>query len=617
MTQVNNVENQTQQQIPLNKLNVAPENSRKTNVTARQDELKASIKAYGLLQPLLIRPADKKGRFFVVDGQRRLLALKALVKDKVLKSTFPVKCEPINPEIAQQVSLTANVQTQSMHPADQFEAFFEMSENNISVGDIAARFGVSEKTVKQRLKLAGVSSKLLDLYREGEMSLEHLEAFTLTDDHEKQESLWSQLPTWQKNPRQIKSMLTEQKISSSDRRIKFITLEAYEKAGGHAERDLFSEDIYLTDIELIEKLFSEKLHDAAKAIEAEGWAFVEVSPSYDYEFTQDYQHIYPEPVELSQEDAARLKVIEDELDQIRSIYDDAKNQDELDEKWDALEIEQEQIEEKQEAYTEEQKANSGAYVSYRNGEIHITRGLAEVEEQNITNENKKEPKPKKEISERLLERLTTHKTLALQDVLSKSPEIAFDLVLTEMVKETFLANSSHSNSCFHLRMGEPHFPHDDESLKDCFAHANKQKAFEKWENIIQPNDVATLYEDISSLKKEQKMELLAFCFAGTLDAIKHPKEHISKSKQDMIYELADLLKLDMTQYWKPSASLYFNHISKDNIMNAIKEVKGAGVAGSFKKLKKSDLANAAEKQLEGSNWLPKPLQVGIHQPEPA
>ena len=357
------------------------------------------------------------------------------------------------------------------------------------------------------------------------------------------------------------------------------------------------------------------MHDAAKAIEAEGWAFVEVSPSYDYEFTQDYQHIYPEPVELSQEDADRLQAIDKEFEHLRGIYHDSDNQDELDEKWDALEIEQEQIEAEMEAYTSEQKASAGVYVSYRHGEIHIIRGL--VEKQAPTNDVKADLKPKKEISERLMERLTSHKTLALQDVLSKSPEIAFDLVLTKMVKETFLTNSGHSNSCFHLRMGEPHFPHDDESLKDCFAHANKQKAFEKWENIIQPNDVATLYEDISSLKKEQKMELLAFCFAGTLDAIKHPKEHISKSKQDMIYELADLLKLDMTKYWKPSASLYFNHISKDNIMNAIKEVKGAGVAGSFKKLKKSDLANAAEKQLEGSNWLPKPLQVGIHQPEPA
>ena len=63
MSQTNQVE-KTQQQIPLNMLEVAPENSRKTNVTARQNELKASLTAYGLLQPLLVRPAEKKGRFF-------------------------------------------------------------------------------------------------------------------------------------------------------------------------------------------------------------------------------------------------------------------------------------------------------------------------------------------------------------------------------------------------------------------------------------------------------------------------------------------------------------------------------------------------------------------------
>lgn len=615
MTQVNHIENQTQQQIPLNKLDVAPENARKTNVTARQDELKASIKAYGLIQPLLIRPADKEGRFFVVDGQRRLLAMKALAKDKALKSTFLVKCEHINPEIAQELSLTANVQAQAMHPADQFEAFFSMSQNNTSVGDIAASFGVSEKTVKQRLKLASVSPKLLTLYREGEMSLEHLEAFTLTDDHEKQETAWSQLSEWQRKPHQIKAILTEQKVSSEDYRVKFITLEAYKKAGGHMEGDLFSEDFYLTDLELIEKLVSDKIYKEAKAVEAEGWAFVEVSPNYEYEFAQQYHRIWPEPVELSEKDAERLKAIESEIENLQDIYDDADNQDELDKKLDALEIEQEQLEEKQEVYTKDQKANSGAYVSYRHGEIHIIRGLAEKPD--VTNENKKEPKPKKVISERLLERLTAHSTLALQDALSNSPQIAFDLMLTEMVKETFSTNLGYSSSCFHLHMNEPHFPHDDESLKDSFAAVNRQKAFEQWETILQPNDEATIYEDISSLKKEQKMKLLAFCFAGTLDAVKHPKENMSQSKQNMINSLSDLLKLDMTKYWKPSADLYFNHIAKDNILSAVREVKGLEVADALKKLRKSDLAQAAEKRLENSDWLPKPLQIGVHKPEPA
>ncbi|MFY0601645.1 MAG: ParB/RepB/Spo0J family partition protein [Cyclobacteriaceae bacterium] len=607
----------TQQQIPLNKLDVAPENARKTNITARQDELKASLKAYGLLQPLLIRPADKKGRFFVVDGQRRLLALKALVKDKDLKPTHSVKCEQIDPKIAQELSLTANVHAETMHPADQFEAFFGMSQNKVSVGDIAARFGVSEKTVKQRLKLASISPKLLALYRDGEMSLEHLEAFTLSNDHEKQETLWAQLEQWQRHPRQIKAMLTEKTVSAEDPRVKLVTIEAYQKAGGHLERDLFSMDIYLTDVELLEKLIMEKIEQTAEALKAEGWSFVEVSRSYEFERFQHYDRIGPERVELSKEDAEWLDVIDSKIHHLELISDDVDNQDEHQEKIDTLDLEREQLIQKMEAYTKEQKESAGAYVSYHHGEIDIICGL--VEKQDLVPKSRDEPKneakPKKEISERLLERLTAHKTLALQDTLSNSPQIAFDLMLTEMVKRTFPAFFERDSSCFHLAMQSPSFPNDDESLKDSIATVNREKAFEQWTKTLKAKSEAPLYEVVSSLKQDQKMKLLSFCFAGSFDAVKHPKEYVSQNRQNAINGLADLLKLDITKYWKPNASLYFNHIAKDNILNAVREVKGLDAADSLRKLKKAELAKVAEKRLENSNWLPKPLHVGVHAPD--
>lgn len=609
MTKTNNQESLNH--IPLNKLKVAPENVRKTNIEDRLDELKASIQSYGLLQPLLIREAEKSGHYLVVDGQRRFLAMKALVKDKTLKSTFSVKCQEINPELARELSLSANVQTQIMHPADQFEAFFDLSQDNLSIADIAARFGVSEKIVKQRLKLANISPHLIELYRQGEMSLEHLEAFTLSDDHEKQETLWSQLSAWQKNPRHIKKALTEQKIKSADDRVKLITLEAYEKAGGDIERDLFSDDVYLTDPALVEQLLNDKLNETASALEAEGWAFVEVSPRYEHEFVQQFDRVWPEPVELSAEDAKRVGAIEGEIQQIREIYKTCDNQQELDQRWDALEVEYEQLYKKREAFTDEQKTSAGAYVSYRFGDIDITYGL--TEKADLTGDKKKEPKPKKEISDRLLERLSAHKTLALQDVLCNEPQIAFDLLLTEMVKVAFSDYWAFDDTCFNLKLNNPNFPKD-EQLDHSHAALKRQKAFEQWEDLLQPGDISNLYDDVAALKNKQKMALMAFCFAGTLDVVQSPKAFISKRKKDMTGELEELLKLDMTDYWKPTADLYFNHISKDHILQAVKDAKGLDVANALKKLKKSDLAKAAEKRLENSDWLPDPLKIGVHKP---
>ena len=606
--------NQTPQlQIPLNKLSVAPENSRKTDITARQDELKASLTAYGLLQPLLIRPADKKGHFLVVDGQRRLLALKALVKDKALKNTYVVKCEQINPNIAEEVSLTANIQSETMHPADQFEAFYAMNQNKISTSDIAARFGVSEKSVKQRLKLASVSPKLLQQYRDQEMSLEHLEAFTVSSDHKKQLAVWEGLSSWQKNAHHIKAVLTEENVRSDDFRVEFVTLEAYKKAGGHAEGDLFSEYSYLTDLELLETLVRDKLIEVGKDVETEGWAFVEISPKYEYEyeFVQQYDRVYPKSVELGKEDTARLESVEAEINQIHEEYDEAEDTIELDKKMNKLEIEHEVLLEKMEMFTEEQKSGAGAYVSLHRGGLDITRGLIEKQA------SKSEKKPKKQISDKLMEHLTSYKTLALRDKLSKSPETAFDLMLTELAQDMLSLPSFSHYSCFKFSSSSTsYYPHQ-ENVESNKTFIEREKNAQQWEKSLASklDDETNLYDVVSSLDMDKKMELFAFCFSYTVDAIKRPKEEQSLQKHKASDWLSDILKLDMNEYWNATSKLYFSHITKDNILNVIRETKGIEVADSLKKFKKFDLAEAAEKRLAKDNWLPEPLHNGIHKPE--
>jgi hypothetical protein len=60
----------------------------------------------------------------------------------------------------------------------------------MSAEDIAARFGVMAAVVRQRLNLRAVSSKLRALYRKGEINLDQLSAFAITEDHERQERVW-------------------------------------------------------------------------------------------------------------------------------------------------------------------------------------------------------------------------------------------------------------------------------------------------------------------------------------------------------------------------------------------------------------------------------------------
>src|SRR3546814_2990602 len=101
-----------------------------------------------------------------------------------------------------------------MHPADQFEAFAALIDAGETVPAIATRFGVSDKLVRQRLKLGKVAPKLLAAYRAEEMDLETLTAFTLSDSHKRQLAVWKRVRNehYGVSPNTVRRPLTEKSI---------------------------------------------------------------------------------------------------------------------------------------------------------------------------------------------------------------------------------------------------------------------------------------------------------------------------------------------------------------------------------------------------------------------
>ena len=184
--------------IPLSRLALAPENVRKTPADeSAQAQLSASIRAHGLLENLVARPdgADEDGneRFAVVAGGRRLAALQALADDGALDADHPVPCRVAPDANGGELSLAENVVRVAMHPADQVVAFTALARDGASVAAIAARFGVSERLVEQRLRLGNAAPELLDAYRDGAIGLETLKAFAVTPDTERQLAAWERV----------------------------------------------------------------------------------------------------------------------------------------------------------------------------------------------------------------------------------------------------------------------------------------------------------------------------------------------------------------------------------------------------------------------------------------
>jgi ParB family chromosome partitioning protein len=191
-----------------------------------------------------------------------------------------------------------------MHPADQFAAFKRLVDEGRSAEDVAARFGVTVLLVTQRLKLAGVSPRLMKLYREEAMNLEQLMAFTVSDDHAAQETAWFDAPDYDRCPRSIRRRLTSDHVAATDRRAVFAGLDAYREAGGHIITDLFQaeDEGYLTDPPLLDRLCAARLEREAEAVRAEGWKWVEIIPDASYETLRGYgrQRGKPQPMPARQ-----------------------------------------------------------------------------------------------------------------------------------------------------------------------------------------------------------------------------------------------------------------------------------------------------------------------------
>src|SRR5260370_37024556 len=97
-----------------------------------------------------------------------------------------------------------------MHPADQCGAFKMLVDEGKSIEYIGSLSSISSPLVVQRqLKLANVSPKLLDLFRNDKMRIEQVMALALADDHDLQERVWADaVQPWQREPRELRAAIT-------------------------------------------------------------------------------------------------------------------------------------------------------------------------------------------------------------------------------------------------------------------------------------------------------------------------------------------------------------------------------------------------------------------------
>jgi len=202
-------------------------------------------------------------------------------------------------------------------------------------------------TVRRRVKLAKVSPRIMEAFRAGDVTLQHMEAFALSDDHKAQEATFDGLPEYNRTPEAIRARLANEKIAASHRLAQFVGVEAYSQAGGTITRDLFSEDdedaIFLDDKPLVVRLATEKLEAIAEQTRSdEGWKWFEVYLA-EHESRSGYSRLATHEREQTPQEREELFALAAYIDEHEAAYDSGQMTEEEVKEFDAKSERQDEI----------------------------------------------------------------------------------------------------------------------------------------------------------------------------------------------------------------------------------------------------------------------------------
>lgn len=599
--------------VPLNKLTVWTGNVRKMQNSDGIDALAASIKAHGLQQNLVVRKDGKK--FAVVAGGRRLKALQQLSKAGDIPAAFAVPCRITEAGNATELSLAENVMREDMHPADQFAAFRSLADDGMPVADIAARFGCSEAHVRKLLKLARVSPEIIKAYRNSDLTLDCVMAFAVTDDHDAQEKVLADFDPERNDARDIRDALTESEIAATDKRVKFVTLKHYEKAGGKLKRDLFSDDdsgVYIEDTALLDTLVTEGLAKKARPVRAEGWKWVEVTHDFGYRESSEYKRIYPEPVPLTDAEQKQLDSLQAEYAALDAAWNDS-NEDEAPERLDALDKLISAIEDRDGVWTLEQLAIAGAVVSLDHvGKVKIERGFVKPEdmpkqsgkENNANGANASGTDTTDEqpagLSTALIENLTAHRSAALAASLLDAPDKGLAVIVHALAQDIFLG-------CHNTVLELSGRTQSVKLVEGSTAFQRLEQARESWGQRI-PGTHDGLWQWCLEQDQSVLLDLLAFCTACMVNAVQRKADRPDCPRLEHAAQLGSVVHLDMKAWFTPTAESYFSRVGKPHILDALTAARNQPPAPAWAKLKKAELATLAEREIAGTGWLPEILR---------
>lgn len=165
--------------VPVSRLEARKDQPRKNFDDGSLESLAASIKEYGILQPLVVRESGS-GFYQIIAGERRFRAAKMAGLTEV-----PVIIITADDLTTAKMALVENVQREDLNPMEEAEGYRELSEVwNMTQEEIAAKIGKSRSAVANAMRLCDLDEEVKEMVKSGRLSSGHARALITLPDKE-------------------------------------------------------------------------------------------------------------------------------------------------------------------------------------------------------------------------------------------------------------------------------------------------------------------------------------------------------------------------------------------------------------------------------------------------
>jgi ParB family transcriptional regulator, chromosome partitioning protein len=175
--------------VPVSRIEANPDQPRMTFEQSALDELTASIKEHGILQPVLLRPFGPVGRYQLIAGERRWRAAKAAGLDSI-----PAMIEEIDDDTALEISIIENLQREDLSPLEEATMYDRMvKDHGYSIRRLAQKLGKDKGYLENRLRLADAPEEIRQLVSLRKDTLSHAYELMKVEDPKKRRRLAAQV----------------------------------------------------------------------------------------------------------------------------------------------------------------------------------------------------------------------------------------------------------------------------------------------------------------------------------------------------------------------------------------------------------------------------------------